>query len=56
MTRTILSVLLVTSALFVVGCGKKKNKAAQVQKETVTQQFVKQERAAASKEEYAIAA
>ena len=52
--KRMLSLLLLTSALFVVGCGKKKNKVAQMQKETVAQQFVKQERAA--KEDYLIAA
>ena len=55
MTRKMLSLLLVTSALFTVGCGKKKNKVAQLQKETVAKQFVEKERAA-HKEDYSVAA
>ena len=53
--KKLFSLLLVTSVLFGAGCGnKKKNKAAQQQKETVAQNFVEQERAA--KEDYSIVA
>jgi len=55
MTRKRLSVLLISSALFVVGCGTRKNKTAQIQKETVSQSFVEKERAAC-KEDYSIEA
>ena len=53
--KRFLSLLLITSVLFGAGCGsKKKNKAAQAQKETVEQQIVHDERSA--KEDYSIVA
>lgn len=54
MTRKLLSLLLVASAVCMVGCGKRKNKVAQIQKDTVSEQFVTQERSA--KEDYSIVA
>ena len=52
--KRFLSLLLVTAAVCMVGCGKRKNKVAQIQKDTVSEQFVEQERSA--KEDYSIVA
>lgn len=52
--KKLFSLLLISSVLFGAGCGKKKCKAAQEQKDTAAQHFVQEERAA--KEDYTIVA